>query len=105
MRPIVSYSDIATDVPQHNKSSPTQQRQKWNKGHSRQPDASKASPNGAASSRKRKHGENEGCEWESRELTHEEIWDDSALINAWDAAMEEYEVCIMPSIICPFCID
>ncbi|EJT98936.1 hypothetical protein DACRYDRAFT_118243 [Dacryopinax primogenitus] len=26
----------------------------------------------------------------SRTLTHEEIWDDSALINAWDAAMEEY---------------
>lgn len=30
-------------------------------------------------------------EEESRELTHEEIWDDSALVNAWDAAMEEYE--------------
>jgi hypothetical protein len=26
------------------------------------------------------------------ELTHEEIWDDSALIDAWDAANEEYEV-------------
>ena len=30
---------------------------------------------------------------ESRELTHEEIWDDSALIDAWNAATEEYEVC------------
>lgn len=29
---------------------------------------------------------------ESRELTHEEIWDDSALVAAWDAAAEEYEV-------------
>ncbi|KAK2462124.1 hypothetical protein APHAL10511_006587 [Amanita phalloides] len=28
---------------------------------------------------------------ESRELTHEEIWDDSALIDAWNAATEEYE--------------
>jgi hypothetical protein len=28
---------------------------------------------------------------ESRELTHEEIWDDSALIEAWNAATEEYE--------------
>jgi hypothetical protein len=28
---------------------------------------------------------------ESRELTHEEIWDDSALVNAWEAATEEYE--------------
>jgi hypothetical protein len=30
---------------------------------------------------------------ESRELTQEEIWDDSALIEAWNAATEEYEVC------------
>jgi hypothetical protein len=29
---------------------------------------------------------------ESRELTHEDIWDDSALIEAWNAAEEEYEV-------------
>jgi len=28
---------------------------------------------------------------ESRELAYEEIWDDSALIEAWDAAAEEYE--------------
>ncbi|KAF8624889.1 hypothetical protein AX15_005757 [Amanita polypyramis BW_CC] len=28
---------------------------------------------------------------ESRELTHGEIWDDSALIEAWNAATEEYE--------------
>ncbi|RDB29369.1 hypothetical protein Hypma_014988 [Hypsizygus marmoreus] len=28
---------------------------------------------------------------ESRELTHDEIWDDSALIDAWNAATEEYE--------------
>ena len=27
----------------------------------------------------------------SRELTHGEIWDDSALIEAWNAATEEYE--------------
>jgi hypothetical protein len=27
----------------------------------------------------------------SRELTHDEIWDDSALIEAWNAAAEEYE--------------
>lgn len=28
---------------------------------------------------------------QSRELTHEEIWDDSALVEAWNAAMEEYD--------------
>jgi len=34
---------------------------------------------------------------ESRDLTYDEIWDDSALINAWDAAMEEYEVSCCPN--------
>ncbi|KAF5377188.1 hypothetical protein D9615_006451 [Tricholomella constricta] len=28
---------------------------------------------------------------EGRDLTHDEIWDDSALIDAWNAATEEYE--------------
>ena len=38
------------------------------------------------------YGYDEGGEGEeSRELTHEEIWDDSTLINAWEAATEEYE--------------
>jgi hypothetical protein len=30
---------------------------------------------------------------EEAPLTQEEIWDDSALINAWDEALEEYKVC------------
>ena len=34
-------------------------------------------------------------EEESRELTHDEIWDDSALIDAWNSAAAEYEVCPM----------
>jgi len=29
---------------------------------------------------------------ESRELTYDEIWDDSALIAAWESATAEYEV-------------
>jgi hypothetical protein len=28
----------------------------------------------------------------SQELAHDDIWDDSALIEAWNAATEEYEV-------------
>lgn len=28
----------------------------------------------------------------SRPLTEEEIWDDSALIQSWEAAVEEYKV-------------
>lgn len=37
--------------------------------------------------------EEEEEEEESRELVHEEIWDDSALIDAWNSATAEYEVC------------
>ncbi|KAG2364747.1 hypothetical protein BDR07DRAFT_1354715 [Suillus spraguei] len=38
------------------------------------------------------HGEDgEIEEEEGRELTHEEIWDDSALIDAWHSATAEYE--------------
>lgn len=33
-----------------------------------------------------------GEEEESRELTQDEIWDDSALIAAWESATAEYEV-------------
>lgn len=33
-----------------------------------------------------------GEEEENRELTHEEIWDDSALIDAWNSATAEYDV-------------
>lgn len=29
----------------------------------------------------------------NKELTQEEIWDDSALIQSWDDAVEEYKVC------------
>ncbi|KAL1741690.1 hypothetical protein HDZ31DRAFT_84667 [Schizophyllum fasciatum] len=35
--------------------------------------------------------QNPADEEESRVLTYEEIWDDSALIDAWEAANEEYE--------------
>lgn len=28
----------------------------------------------------------------NKSLTHEEIWDDSALVQSWDEAVEEYKV-------------
>lgn len=40
-------------------------------------------------------------EEESRVLTHEEIWDDAALINAWNSAEAEYKV-LFPSTLCPY---
>lgn len=39
-------------------------------------------------------------ETESRELNYDEIWDDSALIDAWNAATEEYEVCLTVFFCC-----
>jgi hypothetical protein len=36
--------------------------------------------------------EGEEEEEESRALTHQEIWDDAALVDAWNAAEAEYEV-------------
>lgn len=32
----------------------------------------------------------------SRHLTHEEIWDDSTLVDVWEAAMDEYRVSSIP---------
>lgn len=66
-RPLVSYDDIT--LPYHPAKPPPKKRKRYHQ-------KSEADPN--------------DCE-ESRELTHEEIWDDSALVNAWDAATEEYE--------------
>lgn len=42
--------------------------------------------------------EEEEEEVESRELTHTEIWDDSALIDAWESATAEYEVRTTPTL-------
>lgn len=36
----------------------------------------------------------------NRELTHEEIWDDSALVRSWDEAVEEYKVLLILSRSC-----
>jgi hypothetical protein len=94
MRPLVSYDDISDYQPPV--SSPDRgPPSKKHKGSSH-----------VASQQQQRTGdfeqnmtyEDEGGlggdyeEEESRELTHEEIWDDSALIEAWDAATEEYEV-------------
>lgn len=34
---------------------------------------------------------------ETEDMSYDEIWDDSALINDWDAAVEEYKVGIFLS--------
>jgi hypothetical protein len=30
---------------------------------------------------------------EEQNLSHEEIWDDSALVDSWNDALDEYKVC------------
>lgn len=59
------------------------------------PSTSASAAAGAAAESNASHAgyqEEEEEEEESRELTHEEIWDDSALIDAWNSAAAEYEV-------------
>jgi hypothetical protein len=74
MRPIVSYDDIS--LPMTTEVSPSRLQDS-------QPPPSKK--------QKKSNQKLEEVE-DSRELTNDEIWDDSALIDAWNAATEEYEV-------------
>jgi hypothetical protein len=105
-RPVISYDDIT--LPYHQSDSPPRpagnnspagpsqsKKRKWSNQQSGQSHKSK---NKAANGVPKENWvaneeEEEDEDADSRYLTQEEIWDDSALINAWDAAMEEYEVC------------
>lgn len=84
MRALVSYDDLTDSKSSRAKDptiSPPKKKQKSNRNaHKR---------SGQGGSNKTRYGIQE----ESRQLTHEDVWDDSALIAAWDAAAEEYEVC------------
>ncbi|KAF8640454.1 hypothetical protein AX17_000118 [Amanita inopinata Kibby_2008] len=90
MRQIVSYADIAS--PLHNPPS----MDVANVHHSDASNKSKLSQKSNSTlestvSNNVKSRELKVASDDSRELTHEEIWDDSALIEAWNAATEEYE--------------
>ncbi|KAF7986142.1 hypothetical protein HWV62_38506 [Athelia sp. TMB] len=112
MRPIVKYDDISGPAPPPAQSLPTnfgqqppykkrkrtnqkppnhQQMQHWDDPGN--PDQYMPYAEDAAASRSSAPARVEEAEEdeESRELTHDEIWDDSALIDAWNAASEEYE--------------
>ncbi|KAL0570189.1 hypothetical protein V5O48_011779 [Marasmius crinis-equi] len=96
MRQVVSYEDIT--LPYEVTANAVEEASKLNTNHKSQ---SKKRKRKARSSNNRNHdnhqevfgeGQYEEEDMEmSRELTHEEIWDDSALIDAWNAATEEYE--------------
>ena len=111
MRPVVSYDDISLPAMVTEPSPPRPPLSKRRKKSNQRPpklvqhwddpgNADEAMSYddlrtiGADMSSMQDEGEIEEKEEEeeSRELTYEEIWDDSALINAWNAATEEYEV-------------
>lgn len=113
MRTVVSYDDIATTqrvslqqlgppLPSSNqppskkrriaqqKSTPSRlHHQHWDDPGN---DADTITYDGATGTEDMRYEEQEEEEDESRDLTQEEIWDDSALIEAWNSATAEYEV-------------
>lgn len=109
MRPLISYDDLTdskTPKAQSAATSPSKKNQKshinvheklsHNGGNSNLKvygtQAQKTQP--ATSSSSKSHSFRYGIREESRQLTHVEIWDDTALIEAWNAAAEEFEVCL-----------
>lgn len=89
-RTVVSYDDITDSGP------PPAKRQKksgggggrggWKKNSKGQGQHNQNQNQNSKPKEKAGKGE------KGRELTHEEIWDDSALLDAWNAATAEYEV-------------
>ena len=101
MRPVVSYDDLEqlTNTPAPGPPPAKKRKRQQNK---RKPSGSQkfahwdepAENHDVPFTGHNYAGDNRGqtAEADSRDLTHEEIWDDSALIEAWDAAMDEYKV-------------
>ncbi|KAG2023713.1 hypothetical protein CC2G_001334 [Coprinopsis cinerea AmutBmut pab1-1] len=95
-RPLVSYADITEpyEAPEPppppntatNSNPPPKKRKKSN-----QKSKNRANQQPSTTTTQSRGSNNVSGFEESRELTHEEIWDDSALIDAWNAANEEYE--------------
>lgn len=106
MRPVVSYDDITLPYHQtppqpqrpYSPKPPPAKKRKWNKKvKGRNHDSTQSlhiSSNGTQDppfASVVMEVEEEDVDEEGRDLTHDEIWDDSALIDAWNAATEEYE--------------
>ncbi|KIK66106.1 hypothetical protein GYMLUDRAFT_55959 [Collybiopsis luxurians FD-317 M1] len=98
MRPVVSYDDITlpyemTEAVVQEASSLS--KSDSNSGNNKTKKRKRKSRYSNTASKNPSNEEDEDAEYleveESRELTHEEIWDDSALIEAWNAAAEEYQ--------------
>lgn len=100
MRAVVSYSDITDSQPPTiadttdggGQQPPAKRRRKSRGGKNQNQNAQQHWDDPGAAGPSNGYGDSYGPPEESRDLTHEEIWDDSALIDAWNAATEEYEV-------------
>lgn len=104
MRPLVSYDDItpAYEPPEDRpQGPPTKKRKETHQKSKRGPHKQNRGREVASHSGGRDEYQDmdgyEEDEDESRELTHQELWDDSSLIDAWNAAAEEYEVRVKAS--------
>ncbi|EDR08126.1 uncharacterized protein LACBIDRAFT_327429 [Laccaria bicolor S238N-H82] len=103
-RSVISYDDITLPPAASSIQPPASKKRKWNNNPTSTvqhwddptPSIHGGGPSNKQTKAKDKEvvfddDEAEREDGESRELTHEEIWDDSALVDAWNAAMEEYE--------------
>ncbi|KAJ7479957.1 hypothetical protein B0H11DRAFT_2025971 [Mycena galericulata] len=101
-RAVISYDDITLPyespppraAPSSSSNASQSKKRKWSNQKPGQQQANKngkAVSHGAPPVAKEDEEEEEAEDGDSRYLTSEEIWDDSALIDAWNAATEEYE--------------
>ncbi|KAF7363268.1 hypothetical protein MSAN_00981900 [Mycena sanguinolenta] len=95
-RPVISYDDITLPYHEPDPGPPSNANDSFSgssqssKKRKRSKGKSYVNQNNTANvPAEHETGDDEDAD--SRYLTHEEIWDDSALIDAWNAATEEYE--------------
>ncbi|TFK28340.1 hypothetical protein FA15DRAFT_665300 [Coprinopsis marcescibilis] len=93
-RRLVSYADITQPYENQSHQSPPPKKRKKPNPRNKSNNTNRKSnitdtPHPSSTAASSNRGKNTAEE--SRELTHEEIWDDSALVDAWNAATEEYE--------------
>lgn len=111
MRPLVSYDDLTDNKFQEsdNVTFPPKKKRRTNRNSNKKNSHSATVQNHSQRDRtavaSKPTNSTHGLREESRQLTREDIWDDSALIDAWNAAAEEYEVCLTHVEFLPGLID
>ena len=100
MRPLISYDDITlpyqaespSQSSPHSSRPPPNKKRKYSNQKSKQSAAQRRTSDSHLNGVSSLVADVSNVEDDGQELTHEDIWDDSALIAAWNAATEEYEV-------------